>query len=141
MWTIISLRVGHTTCPSQCSPADCHSINMLDYGNWPSGWRVQKKTWKQVSFRAYPFVQALALPLSKDKQRKALSTPSDIYAHYGLKDSRRIYTQISPTRGYTLLYIKRKIRRRDIQIHPRERFCCITAVWSFKVAKFDWTDW
>ena len=68
--------------------------------------QVQKKTWKQVSFRAYPYVLALALPLDEDKQRKALSTPSDIYAHYDQVQSKRIYTQISPTRGYTLfIYI------------------------------------
>ena len=30
-----------------------------------------KKTWENVSIRAYPYNQALALPLEKDKQRKA----------------------------------------------------------------------
>ena len=30
-----------------------------------------KKTWEYVSIRAYPIAQALALPLLKDKQRKA----------------------------------------------------------------------
>ena len=38
-----------------------------------------KKDVGVLSLRAYPCVQAVALPLSKDKQRRSLPTPSDIY--------------------------------------------------------------
>ena len=41
---------------------------------------------------------------------------------------------------HLIIYKEREIRRRDIKNHPRERFCCITAVSRFKVAKFEYTD-
>ena len=39
-----------------------------------------KKTWESV-LRAYPYSQALALPLDEDKQRRSLPTSVNIYAH------------------------------------------------------------
>ena len=51
-------------------PVDVLLSNLI-YGN--------KKDVGVLSLRAYPCVQAVALPLSKDKQRRSLPTPSDIY--------------------------------------------------------------
>ena len=48
--------------PGQPSPAGHHIHNQI---------METKKTWEYVSIRAYPIAQALALPLLKDKQRKA----------------------------------------------------------------------
>ena len=47
--------------PGQPSPAGHHIHNQI---------METKKTWEYVSLRAYPYYQALALPLLKDKQRK-----------------------------------------------------------------------
>ena len=43
--------------------------------------------------------------------------------------------------SYTLfIYIYKERGRGEYNIHPRERFCCITAASGFKVAKFEITD-
>ena len=97
----------------------------------------KKRRGSKVSLRAYPSVQALALPPSKDKQRKACPRRV-IYIHYDLTHSRLLYTprRTPPMRVHLINIYKRKIRRREYKTHPRERFCCITAVDRSKVAKF-----
>ena len=64
----------------------------------------QKKTWEYVSLRAYPFNQAPALPLLKDKQRKACPRRA-IYIHYDLTIPDIHIHKVTLPRGYTLLYI------------------------------------
>ena len=83
---IVSISEGkaHEVSSSQCSPADCYSINILDYGNCGLTNRYKKRRGSMVSFIAYPYSQALALPPSKDKQRKDQPTPGGYaYTHYG----------------------------------------------------------
>ena len=55
--------------------------------------RVQKKTWEYCSFIAYPYSQALALPLYEDKQRKASPRRVDMHIH--------TTAQLSQTYTYT----------------------------------------
>jgi len=63
-----------------------------------------KKTWEYVSLRAYPINQALALPLHKDKQRKACPRRA-IYIHYDLTIPDIHIRKDTLPNGYTLLYI------------------------------------
>ena len=93
--------------------------------------------------RTYPRLQALALPLHKDKQRKAC--PRQVIYTYTTASTRQ-YTHISPAQpflpiagrhAYTLLYYIRNVKRRDIIITYVDVLCCITAVCRFKFAKFE----
>ena len=101
-----------------------------------------KKTWEYVSLRAYPYNQALALPLLKDKQRKACPRR----AIYMLTLRRcipfMIYMQkcIPTLMAYTLLYIRGGKPHGDIKSTHADASCCITAVSRFKFARFDSTD-
>ena len=61
-----------------------------------------KKTWEKCLSRAYHSSQALALPQDKDKQRKSLPTPSEIYT-LRPEHPRHTYTQISPQNGLHLI--------------------------------------
>jgi hypothetical protein len=101
----------------------------------------KKRRGSKVSLRAYPCIQAFALPLHKDKQRK-VRPRRVIYSNPLRPDNpKRIYTKTHSTYGELhLIYIYKERGRGEYNIHPRERFCCITAVWSFKVAKFEYTD-
>ena len=65
----------------------------------------KKRRGSKVSLRAYPWFQAFALPLEKDKQRKACPRRV-IYIHYGLNIS-ILHKRIKcTTNGYTLfIYI------------------------------------
>ena len=107
--------------PDPHSPAGHHS-HIQHYGN--------KKDVGVCLLRAYPIAQALALPLLKDKQRKACPRQPNIHIHHGLhhshltigpldhlrfqpimttrKASPQLYTQSEYTTvnvAYTLLYI------------------------------------
>ena len=55
---------------SQCSPADCYSINILimETAAWQTG--TKKRRGAKFLSIAYPYYQAFALPPLKDKQRK-----------------------------------------------------------------------
>ena len=81
-----------------------------------------KKTWEIGSLRAYPIVQAFALPLEKDKQRSACPRRDDIYTPrhrlsltpdawtygstaYPLPEYTYAKDMFPHERGYTLLYI------------------------------------
>ena len=119
-----------------------------------------KKTWEYVSIRAYPCVQAFALPPVKDKQHEACprqrlyihttawSIPewrnygtTDIWIH-GLLPS-HIYTKsVHLSWGvHLIIYIKgNDSRRRDIKSTHVDVSRCITAVSGFKFARFEWTD-
>ena len=72
---------------------------------------------------AYLYNQALALPLPKDKQTKALPTPSDIINPLRPQTSKHIYTKTHSTYGELhLIYIYKEEGRGEYEIHPRERF-------------------
>ena len=73
--------------------------------------------------RAYPITQALALPLGKDKQRKARPRRV-IYTNPLRPDNpRRIYTKTHSTKGELhLINIYKGRGRWEYNIHPRERF-------------------
>ena len=99
----------------------------------------KKRRGSKVSLRAYPCSQALALPLDKDKQRKACPRRV-IYINPIRPDNpRHIYTKTHSTWGELhLIYIYKGNRTwENIKIHPRERLSsCITAVSRFKFARF-----
>ena len=62
-----------------------------------------------MSLRAYPNSQALALPLSKDKQRKAC--PRQVIYTYTLPPDafpKSIYAKAVPQRVHLIIYIKGK---------------------------------
>ena len=101
----------------------------------------KKRRGSKVSLRAYPYYQAFALPPLKDKQRK-VRPRRVIYSNPLRPDCpKRIYTKIHSTTGELhLINIYKERGRGEYNIHPRERFCCITAVSGIKVAKFDSTD-
>ena len=101
-----------------------------------------KKTWENAPPVLIPRYQALALPLNEDKQRKACPRRV-IYINPLRPDNpKRIYTKTHSTRGELhLIYIYKGNRTwENIKIHPRRRFCCITAAYRFKFAKFEVTD-
>ena len=88
--------------------------------------RKQQNEWKQKrhgekSTLAHPYIQAFALPLSKDKQRSQ-PTPSGI-----------IHTTLQ-------LYIIIYSSGWDITRPNADAYRCITSVESFKVAKFECTE-
>ena len=72
---------------------------------------------------AYLYNQALALPLPKDKQTKALPTPSDIINPLRPNHPNIYIPRYTPPMGSYTLFIY--IRKKDVgeyKIHPRERF-------------------
>ena len=102
----------------------------------------KKRRGSKVSLRAYPFIQAFALPPYKDKQRKA--RPRRVIYTNPLRPNipKHIYTKTHSTWGelHLINIYKGNQDMGEYKTHPRERFCCITAVYGFKFAKFEWTD-
>ena len=97
----------------------------------------------KCSSRAYPRLQALALPLPKDKQRKACPRRAIfINTHYGaVIPDYYIRKERAPSWGvHLIIYIKGLVAAGRYKINPRRRFCCITAVGRIKFAKFEATD-
>ena len=68
---VSSVSRGHTMC---CPVLPQPRLSLFTYTFW------NKKTWESV-LRAYPYSQALALPLCEDKQRRSLPTSVNIYVH------------------------------------------------------------
>ena len=87
------------------------------------GYLYKRKRRGSLFFRAYPYTQALALPLPKDKQRK----PAHAERYYIVR-RRRLpprYNDSNEQPGYNT---------------PTRTLRCITAVKRFKFARFDYTD-
>ena len=83
------------TTPASCSPAGRHATNILTMETVPFWERVQKRRGSIGFYLAYPYNQALALPLLKDKQRKACPRRVNIDIHYGVAfPDIHIYTDI-----------------------------------------------
>jgi len=85
--------------------------------------------------RAYPYHQALALPLHEDKQRRACPRRV-ISIHYGHSNPLYTYnasTAIPPIAGkdvYTLLYNIRKVGSQKYKIN------CVTSLLHYRCMKF-----
>ena len=70
---------------------------------------------------AYLYNQALALPLPKDKQTKALPTPSDIIYPLRPNNPKHIYTKTHSTYGELHLIYIYKFTHANASLHHRCR--------------------
>ena len=98
---------------------------------------IQKRRGRKF-LRAYPWSQAFALPLGKDKQRKACPRRVNIYIRTTTWTSLDFAIYAKAAHEWVhLINIYRNIRRRGYKKSPTQTLRCITAVPRFKFAKFD----
>ena len=74
---------------------------------------------------------------------ESLPTPADIYTYTTAIAIPNTYIrkERAPSWGvHLIIYIKGLVAAGRYKINPRRRFCCTTAVFRFKFAKFDCSD-
>ncbi len=132
LWTIL-----HTGTVARLLPCRSSSANILIMETVPLE-KVQKKdVGVKVSSRAYPWSQALALPLYEDKQRWTCPRQLIIWTPGIPSPQTHIYTD-NPCQGVHLINIYKGMMVLPVNYnHPRGRLCCITAAYRFKFSRFD----